>query len=121
MRPLANFPDAWGAHRSSIQPIVGPALYTQYTAPSTGGQAVELASTGLRGVQAAWGAIGNGITRSGLYRAEVVQIEPGPVGGIDRPGLQLRLKWYVVASGDQVAAMVDLSDEIVDIFLLAIN
>lgn len=120
-RAKAGFPTSWGNIRASIQPINGPASYATFTAPTTGGQVVELASTGLRNILWAEGSINWNGTTPGLYRAEVVGIEPGPVGGIDLPGMQVRLKWYVVATGAAVAAEVDLSEITVDLLLLGTN
>lgn len=115
MAPKAGFPDAWGSKRVSVFPVTGPSSYAQYTAPSTGGQDVNLLPQA--GIKIADFAVG-GVSRSGLYRAEVVQIEAGPVNGQTVAGARLVLKWYVVATGSQVAGAVDLDAEIVDIFVI---
>lgn len=114
-RPLAGYPDAWGNKRVSVFPVTGPAAYTQYTAPSTGGQDVRvLPAAGVKGVDFAIGAV----STDGLHRAEVVQIEAASYNGVTVPRMQLVLKWYVVATGAEVAAMVDLSTTTVYLFVI---
>jgi len=114
-RPLAGFPDAWGSHRVSVFPVTGPTSYTQYTAPSTGGQDVNVSpASGVKVAEFALGAV----SASGLYRAEVVQIEAGPVNGQTVVGARLVLKWYVVAGGAEVAGAVNLSAETVNLLVI---
>ena len=107
MTAREGFPDSWGAKRVTVITTVGPASYTQYTAPTTGGQDVNVLPQG--GVKTVDWAAGS-VSADGLHRAEVVQIEAGPVLG--NPALadaRLVLKWYVVATGAEVAGAVDLS------------
>lgn len=112
-RPLAGYPDAWGNKRVSIFPVVGPTSYTQYTAPSTGGQDVRvMPNAGIKSCDFAVGAV----TTDGVHRAEVVQIEPASYNGLTVPRMQLVLKWYVVSTGAEVAGAVDLSTKTVYIF-----
>lgn len=114
-RPLAGYPDAWGNKRVSVFPVTGPASYTQYTAPSTGGQDVRvLPAAGVKGVDFAIGAV----STDGLHRAEVVQIEAASYNGVTVPRMQLVLKWYVVATGAEVAGAVDLSTTTVYLFVI---
>jgi len=106
MAPRSGFPTSFGNKRVSIFETVGPASYTQYTAPSTGGQTLQgLPDAGVKIIDQAYGAV----SADGLHRAEVVQIEQSTVGGVAVGDTQIRLKWYVVATGAEVAAMVDLS------------
>lgn len=114
-RPLPGYPDAWGSKRVSVFPVVGPSSYTQYTAPSTGGQNVNISPAS--GVKVADFAVG-GVSKSGLYRADVVQIEAGPVNGQTVVGGRLVLKWYVVATGSEVANAFDLDAETVNLFVV---
>lgn len=117
-RPKAGFPDSWGGSKVSIFPVTGPASYTQYTAPTTGGQDVPVGPTA--GIKFADFAIGS-VSTDGLHRAEVVQIEPSSVGGITVPGTRLVLKWYVVATGSEVAGAVNLSTKTVFIWAVGRN
>jgi len=117
-RPLAGYPTSWGNKRASVFPVTGPTSYTQYTAPTTGGQDVQLHPTA--GIKFADFALG-GISTDGLHRAEVVQIEPSSLGGLTVPGSRLVLKWYVVAGGAEVAGGVNLSTKTVNIFAVGSN
>jgi len=110
---LDGYPDSWGAKRASVAEINGPASYTQYTAPTTGGQDVRVGPT--FGIKTCDFAVG-GVTTDGLHRAEVVQIEAASVNGVTLANAQLVLKWYVVATGSEVAGAVDLSAKVVRLF-----
>ena len=110
-----GFPDAWGSKQIGGFTIAGPASYTQYTAPSTGGQDVQaLPEAGVKTVFFAWGMV----SEDGTHRAEVVQIEASTVGGVSLGETRLVLKWYVVASGAEVAAAFDLSGQTARILLV---
>ena len=113
-RPVEGYPDSWGAKRATIFPVTGPASYATYTAPSTGGQDVQVSGPG--GVKQADWAQGS-VSLSGLYRAEVVQIEASTLNGVPVAGSRIVLKWYVVATGAAVANGVDLSGETVNILV----
>jgi hypothetical protein len=115
--PLFNkeYPDAFGAHRASMFSVAGPASYTQYTAPATGGQVVAVEpNAGMKVADYVWG----GVTRDGLHRVEVVAYEPASIRGVTVPRAQIRLKWYVVATGAEVAGAVNLSTKTVDLFAI---
>lgn len=114
MRPLDGYPTSFGNVRASVFPINGPASYTQYTAPTTGGQLVTL--MGPSGVKCADFAIG-AVTTDGLHRAEVVQVEEGNVMGQTLAKAAIRLKWYVVATGSEVAGAVNLSTKVVNLLV----
>lgn len=113
-----GFPCSIGSKMMGAADIVGPSSYTQYTAPSTGGQDVPIFPVcGLKNVDVAYG----GVTRDGLHRAEVVQIEASTVMGQTLSDTQVVLKWYVVATGAEVAGGVDLSDADKTVRLLVIG
>ncbi len=114
-RPLDGYPDAWGAHKASVFPVTGPNPYATYTAPSTGGQVVQV--SGPAGVKTVDFAVG-GVSNSGLYRAEVVQIESSTLNGVALARTALRLKWYTLSSGAAVNNGVDLSAETVNILVI---
>src|SRR5262245_9428041 len=114
VRPIAGFPTSWGNKKATVMRVTGPSSYSQYTAPTTGGQDVKLQPTG--GVKFADFAIGS-VDDSGTHRAEVVQIEASSVGGVTVPKTQLVLKWYVVATGAEVGAGVNISTKTVSILV----
>lgn len=113
-----GFPDSWGNKRVTVIEMVGPASYVQYTAPTTGGQDVQVDPAG--GVKTIDWAAGS-VTQDGLHRAEVVQIEASTLRGVSLGDTQLVLKWYVVATGAEVAAAVDLSAAAKTIRLLVVG
>lgn len=113
-RPLSGYPDSFGSHRASIFPVTGPASYTQYTAPSTGGQDVQISGpSGVKTVEWAQGSV----SLAGTYRAEVVQVESSTLNGVPVANSRIVLKWYVVATGAEVAGAVDLSGQTVNILV----
>jgi hypothetical protein len=115
-RPKDGYPTPIGSSLLSIFPVNGPASYTQYTAPTTGGQDVQLLPTsGIKTGDVVFG----GISTDGLHRAEVVQLEASTVNGQTLANSRVVLKWYVVATGSEVAGAVDLSDTTV--YLTAIG
>jgi hypothetical protein len=57
------------------------------------------------------------VSESGLYRAEVVQIEASTLMGVPVARSAIRLKWYVLAGGAEVGS-VDLSAETVNILVI---
>lgn len=107
-----GMPDSWGAKRAGVARISGPAVYAPYTAPSTGGQDVDVQPA--FGIKTADFAVG-GVSEDGLYEAKVVQIEAGPVLGQTVAGARLVLKWYVLATGVEAGA-IDLSASVVRIW-----
>lgn len=115
LRPKEGYPDSFGAKRASVFPVAGPASYSQYTAPTTGGQNVQVSGpSGMKTVDFAQGAV----TTDGLYRAEVVHIEASTLNGVPVADSLIVLKWYVVATGAQVANAFNLSGSTVYIFAL---
>jgi len=107
-----GYPQPVGAKLHGMADITGPASYTQYTAPSTGGQDVEaLANFGVKVIDEAYGAVSD----DGTHRAEVVQIEASTVLGVSLGRTSMVLKWYVVAGGAEVAGAFDLSGQTVRI------
>lgn len=100
---------------------VGPVLYAvigEGVAPAlaTGGDTVEAAEAGMKYLD--W--VGAGLTDSGKYRVEAIPTTRSGVVGknvIAPPGATYRLRWVVVASGAEAAA-IDLSAEIVRLFVL---
>lgn len=105
-RPLSGYPTPLGSVLASVFPHNGPASYTQYSAPSTGGDVVNLISES--GVKVADIVIG-GVDTTGVYRAEAVHYEAATVNGVSLGGAQVRLKYYVIATGAEVAGAVNLS------------
>lgn len=112
MPRVNGYPQSVGAKFHGMADISGPASYSQYTAPSTGGQDVDVfPNFGVKFVDQAYGAV----SEDGTHRAEVVQIESSTVLGQTLGRTRLVLKWYVVASGAEVAGAFDLSEQTVRI------
>lgn len=110
-----EYPDIFGAHRASLFTIAGPASYTQYTAPSTGGQVVPIEpNAGMKVADLVTGAV----SRAGTHRAEIVGYEPANIRGVTVPRAQIRLKWYVIATGAEVAGAANISTQSVDLFAI---
>ncbi len=116
MPPLSGYPTSFGNRRASVFTITGPASYTQYTAPTTGGQDVQVGPPS--GVQSVDWISPSAISSDGLHRADVVQVEASSVNGVSVANTQVILKWYVVATGSEVANAVDLSTTTVTFFIL---
>ena len=117
MPPLTkDYPTSFGNVRASVFTVVGPASYTQYTAPTTGGQDVEIGpNSGVKVID--W--ISPIATSSdGLHYAQVVQIEASTVNGVSLGRTKFVLNWYVIATGSEVAGAVDLSTTTVTLFVL---
>ncbi len=114
-RPLDGYPDSWGAQRASVFPVTGPASYAGFTAPSTGGQVVQVSGpSGVKTVDFAVGAV----STDGLYRAEVVEILGSTLNGVPVARSAIRLKWYVLSTGAEAGAL-DLSG--VTVYILVIG
>jgi hypothetical protein len=115
-RPKEGYPTPIGSVLLSVFPVTGPASYSQYTAPSTGGQDVQLLPNA--GIKTGDVVLG-GISTDGVHRAEVVQLEASTVNGQTLANSRIVVKWYVVATGSEVAGGFDLSDTTV--YLTAIG
>ncbi len=112
MARVDGYPQPNGAKLQGKADITGPASYTQYTAPSTGGQDVQgLPDFGVKVIDQAFGDV----SADGTHRAEVVQIEASTVLGVSLGRSRLVLKWYVLATGTEVAGAFDLSGQTVRI------
>lgn len=123
MRPMDGFPDSFGSHRVAVFPHRGPVLYAPVVAGvapalATAGDLVQAVECGLKFFE----FVTAGLTDSGVYRVECL---PTAVSGIvgsnspsqGQPKATYRLRWVVVATGAQAAA-VDLSAEIVRLFAI---
>ena len=110
-----TYPTSIGDKRLSVMTVVGPASYTQFTAPSTGGQDVQADPQG--GVKIVDAALG-GPSADSTHRAEVVRVEAGLVRGVSVGDTVYVLKWYVIATGAEVAGAVDLSGQTVRVTVI---
>ncbi|MGH9421749.1 MAG: hypothetical protein ACRD3J_17355 [Thermoanaerobaculia bacterium] len=118
---MDGYPDSFGSHRASVFPHQGPASYVQVTegtapALATDGDEVQAIEAGMKYFE----YVSAGLTDSATYRVECI---PETISGvvaapasIPQPSLAYRLRWVVVATGAEVAAEVDLSDEIIRLF-----
>src|SRR5262245_53491363 len=124
MRPLDGYPTSWGSSRASVVPHAGPGSYTQIVsgvapALASGGDTIEAISAGLKFIDFCVG----GLTDSGVYRVECI---PGAQSGVigsnnpnaGQPSITYTLRWVVVATGAEAAALLDLSDEIVRLLVV---
>lgn len=109
-----NYPTSWGNRRVTIARVTGPASYTQYVAPSTGGVELQAFPEGVKDVDFAIGSVSD----SGNYRAEVVQIEASSVQGRTLGRTLVRLKIYVMATGAEAAALADLDAETFSVLVI---
>lgn len=114
-RPLDGYPTSWGNKRATVLRVVGPSSYTQYTAPSTGGQ--DVAVLGAGGVKVVDFAIGM-VSDDGTHRVEVVQIEGSTVNGVTLARSRIVLKWWVVATDAEAAGSADLDGQTVSILVV---
>ena len=112
---LEGFPQSWGAKRVSVFYHNGPVLYVPVVVatPVTTGDPVTDVETGMRYIE--W--LSGGVSENGQYRVEVIpgggnpsQAQAAGVGGgtVGAPQRTWRLRWIVVATGVEAAA-VDLS------------
>ncbi len=115
MPARASYPDSWGSSRSSVFTVTGPSSYTQFTAPSTGGQ--DVAVEPAAGVKVADFAVGGPSADSSHY-ARVVRIEAGLIRGQTVADAGLVLKWYVMSSDAEVAGGFDLSGQTVRVWVV---
>lgn len=112
-RPLDGYPQSTGATRECVEGVAGPTSYTQLVpgtapTPATGGQTIRASDFGLKWFD----YVSAGLTDTGINRVECV---PGARSGVGPKGAcaTYTLRWVVVATGAEVAALVNLSDEIV--------
>lgn len=112
-RPLDGYPTPWGSSLASVMGVVGPSSYTQITpgsppAVATGGQTIDARDFGLK----YFDYVVAGLSDSGAYRVECIPGDRsgnGPKGATDT----YTLRWVVVSSGAEAAAMADLDAEVV--------
>ena len=114
MPPLADYPDSFGAHKFATFSHTGPLSYTQFTdTPVAGGDTVQaLPEAGMSFFDAVWAA--TGLSDSGTYRVEGCAPAANP--STNKQAAHARtwvLRWIVVATGAEVAALFDLSGETV--------
>ena len=115
MPALPGYPTSWGSSRASVFSVVGLNPYVAYVAPTTGGQLVRIGpSAGVKTID----FVGAAITRDGLYMVAPVHIESAVVNGVALAKAAVRLKWYVVAGGAEVAPGFNLSGSTVDLLVV---
>lgn len=124
MRPLDMYPDSFGSHRGCVFPHAGPASYDPVVesspggVPVSGGDIVEAVEAGLKLFE--W--IGFSMSDDGAYRIEPIPLSVS--GDPSNPNVQgiptrtFALRWVDVATGNEVAAEVDLSTQVVRLFAL---
>lgn len=117
-RPLDGYPTSFGSSEACVTGITGPASYTQVvtgTAPAvaTGGQTIRARDFGLK----FFDYVSAGLEDDGINRVECI---PGAQSGVGPKGActTYTLRWVVVATGAEVAALVNLSTKIVRVFAI---
>jgi hypothetical protein len=109
-----NYPTAFGNRKVTVARVTGPAAYVQYVAPTTGGVNLQAFPEGVKDIDFALG----GPSDSGLYRVEPVYIEASSVQGRTLGRTQVVLKVYVIATGAEAAADLDLDAETFSVLLI---
>lgn len=101
---LPGYPNYAGHKVHEVYELVGPSSY------STGGQALTASQFGYGGFDAVHVA---GLSLSGTYfgRAQYLPVDAAPSANLLATP-NVKIVWYVVATGAEVAAAVDLSGEI---------
>lgn len=99
MPTLTGYVDIWGKHAAGAIDHSGKASYV------TGGDTLTASRYGLRSID----YVGGGLSNSGTYEVR------GKATGAGAH-TTYKLVWFVVATGAEVAAAVDLSAEKVRIF-----
>ena len=86
--------------------------------PATGGDTVNATEAGMKYLDFCAG----GLSDTGTYRVEAIPTtrsgfitNPSQIG---TPGTAYRLRWVVVATGAEAAALADLDAEIVRLFVI---
>ena len=118
-RPLDGYPSSIGYQLAVVQGVAGPSSYTQVvtgTAPAvaTGGQTIRAVDFGLKFFDF---VVSTGLEDDGINRVECIPGAPsggGPAGACST----YTLRWIVVATGAEVAALVDLSTKVVRVLAI---
>lgn len=111
-KAVNGYTDVWGKHGAAIYDHTGPSSYTQWTAPSTGGDQLTPSAFGLRSIDI---ALPIGYTVSGNYFV-IAKLTAGNGGNLSKA----ILVWYPKATigTTQVAGAVDLSGETIRLLLI---
>lgn len=113
-RPLSGYPTSIGNKVMSVFPVAGPAVYAQYAAPSVGGQDVQTSAFGVKSIDKVIG----GVTTDGLYQVLPAYVEASNLAGRSLGLTQVVLKWYVLATGLEVGAGVDLHGSTINLLVI---
>lgn len=107
-RPLDGYPAAHGPQLVSVFPHKGPASYTQIVVVTDTGDKAQGSEAGLKYFDYMVG----GLTDSGTFRVECIPINPS-TQQVGAPARTYLLRWVVVATGVEVAALFNLGAEFV--------
>lgn len=112
---LADYPDAWGAHKGVVFGHTGPVLYAALTAnPVAGGDTVRVAEAGNMKFFDFVSPVG--FSDSGLYY--VIGVAPAANPTTNKQAAHAstwKLKWFVTATGVEAGA-INLSAQTVRLF-----
>jgi len=110
--PMDGYTQSFGTKQACVAELAGPSSYP------TGGQEVEAASLGWGGFDAV--AV-MGLSYSGTYYAHVqyLPVDAAPSG--QKPPVQsVKILWYVLATGAEVANTTDIDGEILRLFCIGV-
>lgn len=109
---VKGYTDVWGKHGADVYDHAGPKSYTQWSAPSTGGDVVKAATFGLRSIDF---IVPIGYTVSGSYFV----VAKLTAGGGGNPASAI-LIWYPIATigTTQVTGSTDLSGETIRLLVV---
>jgi len=105
--PLSGYPTVVGSQRLAVVQHAGPASYVQIDLTTGAGDALAAQSCGMRRID----SLDRVRTQDGTY--DVIPVFTNTAGTPANGGqATVLLMWIVVATGDEVAADVDLSASI---------
>ncbi len=114
--PLADYPDASGAHKVSAFYHKGPTLYAALTTnPVAGGDTVNAVEAGMKFFDI---VLASGFSDSGLYWVQAVGPAANPSTNKQAAHAKTwKLKWIVTSTGVEAGA-IDLSAQTVRLFAI---
>ncbi len=119
LRPLDGYPQPFGYSKGSVFPHVGPTDYTAVVesspihVPLTGGDILYAVEAGLKLFD--W--VANSLTDDAQYAVQAIPASRSD-DHIGAPTATYILRWVVLATGTEVTAHTNLSDQVVRLFAL---
>lgn len=119
LKPLDGYPQPFGYSKGSVFPHVGPADYdpviesSPIHVPLSGGDILEAVEAGLK----LFDYVASATSDDGTYRVEAIPASRSD-DQVGAPTATYILRWVVVATNAEVAAHINLSDQVVRLFAL---